>query len=117
MSWRNSEMAEESDAKPTLKLSMLSEGSKATVSFEDDGEMVETQYGDAVEFHIVVEHLTEDVDTGDEEIEYGDEATLFTSSSVFLANLAGIEDLEGETVIIHRLAEGFDTEYELQIQD
>lgn len=111
-------MAEESDAKPTVKPSMLSTGSKVTLAFEDDGEMVETQYGDAVEFHVGVEHMTEDVDTEDEDIEAGDDATLFTSSSTLLSVLAATEDsLEGQTLIIEREAEGFDTSYDITVQD
>jgi len=88
----------------------LDAGDAIQFRFQSEGEEVETEYGDAFAWDILVTKA-ENVDF----VEGGDEARFLTSSTRFLEALLGLEDedLAGKEIDIIRTAEGFDTQYRI----
>lgn len=112
--WKNDpDFTEPSDGydRPAIGVDHLSAGDSMTLSFADDGEQMDTQYGPAVGFDVTVEE-TDGTPTDDEgaEIAAGHEARLITDSSRLLRWLKEY-DLADNTFEIVREGEGYDTAY------
>lgn len=122
--WRDSDLAQSEEMRPTLKTAMFpkGEGESAIVTFEDDGEQQETEYGEAVKFFVQFEEFngidtTVNLDDDEEEPAEGEAGSVFTSSTPLLSALAqlDVDSLEGKTVEISRHGQSFDTTYEATI--
>jgi len=112
--WRNDGMAEdgsaENDFDPTLKASHLEAGDGVVLTFDGDGEEIDTQYGVAVKFEAALEDAA-DADLPDQFTE-GEGVEVLTSSSRLLSALAEAADnLDGATLKVVRTAVGMDTDY------
>lgn len=89
----------------------LSEGDRVVMTFEDDGEEFDGEYGPTVRFEVEVEDAS---DLADTEVEDGDPAVWITSSTRFLFALdeaVGGEDLTDRTIEVIRTGDGYDTDY------
>lgn len=96
-------------------LGQLSEGEELTVTFENNGEVINTEYGESAQFHVTVDSTPEGFeDMNGESVESGEEYYLMSSSAKLLHQFDILgEELEGTTVTIE-VTEGdsdFDREY------
>jgi hypothetical protein len=93
-------------------------GDKITLTFEDDGQEVETVNGDAIRFDVIMERSTFPVlDNEGAQLEDGAEATLMTSSARFLSKLAEVMPVAGKTVNITIDGTGYDAAYSVGISE
>lgn len=112
MSWRDN-IPEERDA---FGLGQIDNGS-IEVTFQDEGESIDTEYGEAVRFEVVYEGGPDYMATTDgDDLEAENEYHLLTSSNRFLRELSEYSDtLEGETVSIEAEGKDFDRFYTVDI--
>jgi hypothetical protein len=120
MSWRSKAKAKAEqnyDNRPAIGPGDMKQGDTLTLTFEDDGETYEGQYGEGVRFECVLEacdarHTYRDDSGNVHEHEDGSEVVLLTTSARLLAALASVDDsLVGKTVEIERTGESYDTDY------
>jgi len=106
---------QETDSRPLIGVTgggRAMVGDKITLTFEDDGQEVETVNGDAIRFDVIFERATFPVTGSDGgQLDEGDEATLMTSSARFLSKLADVMPVAGETVNIAIDGTGYDAAY------
>lgn len=112
MSWRDN-IPEEREG---FGLGQIDNG-EITVTFENEGETIDTEYGEAVRFEVVYEDGPDYMETtNDDTLEPGNQYHLISSSNRFLRNLAEYGDeLTGETVAIEAQGEDFDRYYSVDI--
>jgi len=86
-------------------------GDSVKFRFQSNGEEVETEYGDALAWDIVV------TDPGEmETVEKAEEARFLTSSTRFLQSMLelGTEEVAGMEIDVIRTADGYDTQYRIE---
>lgn len=94
----------------------LEEDGTLTVTFQEDGEMVDTQHGEAYRAHVTVtSHPEGYTDMEGEGLEDGEDYYLMSSSSRFLrALMQQGNDLSGLTVDIQAEGDNFDRTYSVE---
>lgn len=110
--WRNSVTEE----RPSFGLGDLEEGDEIEGTFLDEGHMVETRHGDALEIGFAVASVPESYeDMNGQTVEEGEDYNIMTSSSRFMYALKEFgEDLTGISATISADGEGFDRTYYVQ---
>lgn len=89
-------------------------GDTYTLTFEDNGEEIETQNGDRVAFDAVLESASfVPVDGDHNEIEAGDEVRFMTGSARFLSELSDHAPVDGSTLTVEVAGTGFDSAYSI----
>lgn len=116
MSWRDNVEQDDAqnDERPAFGTGQLDDGESIVLTFENDGETFEGQYGESVRFDCVFNATTAGqlVDSNDNSIANDERATLLTSSKRLLAALAGVSDsLVGQKIRIEKSGEGMDVQY------
>jgi len=97
-------MADAGTVRTNIKASDLDDGVSGTLTFENDGNMIDTQYGEAVVFEVIARDWPD--------TEEGAKAELLTSSSRLLGALADTAgSMQGVTVTVERQGSGTNTQY------
>lgn len=89
-------------------MSDLVDGDYVVVTFKGDGEMIDTEYGEAVAFDLQVH------ESSSPDVEDGEPSNLLTSSKRFLTALAEHGAVDGRRFRVIRHGEGFNTEYQIE---
>ncbi|WP_292484111.1 hypothetical protein [Methanohalobium sp.] len=118
MGWRDN-LTEDRDF---VAASTIGDGEWTDFRFQDEGEEIETEAGDAVRFpveYVGSQQGSEPETMGNDALEDGEEYYLLTSSSRLLAALADAgESLSGVTCRIHADGEvnTFERSYDVEVQ-
>lgn len=112
MSWRDSV----SEELPYLSLGDIEEGDTLEVTFREDGEMTETENGEAFQAKVSVTETPDYItDSNNDPVETGKDYYLMSSSSRFMNGLSQVsDDLTGESVSVTPEGTGFDRTYVVQ---
>lgn len=121
MGWQdNDELTEvpETENRPILGVTggqRARAGDAYTLTFEDNGEEVETDNGLRVAFDAVLEESTfAPVDGDSNAIDEGSQVRFMTGSSRFLSVLADHMPVEGETLVVNIDGTGYDSAYSIE---